>query len=82
MLPENPSDKALAFVDYCKTPGHENHFAVACFVLNADAPGREEALVQLADSWGFPLETVDAEALVESFDEERAESGIRPDMAS
>jgi hypothetical protein len=84
MLPENPSEKALSFVDFCKAPGREKHFAVACFVLNATDPGRENALTQLAESWGFPLGADDAAALVESFDAEAAETdgGIRPDMLS
>ncbi|MFT5585411.1 MAG: hypothetical protein ACI9VR_003003 [Cognaticolwellia sp.] len=84
MLPENPSEKALTFVDFCKAPGREKHFAVACFVLSAPAPGRESALTQLAESWGFPLGDDDAAALVESFDAEAEEvqTGIRPDFAS
>lgn len=84
MLPENPSEKALSFVDFCKSPGREKHFAVACFVLNSSGPGREEALSQLAESWGYTLGADDASALVESFDEEAAESeaGVRPNFAS
>ena len=84
MLPENPSEKALNFVDFCKAPGREKHFAVACFVLNTSGAGREDALAQLAESWGFSLGADDAAALVESFDAEAEEvqTGIRPDFAS